>query len=1232
MSRIKEIEDKIKIMGDGEFQAMCDDILYRSGYEEIVSLGSHSGSNNTTIGIPDTYFKDAEGNYIFVAYTAQKTGGVFSKIKRDIEDCINKSKQSGVSLKEIIYCHISSNININQDKELIDLCRLENVNLTLYGINKLSHLIDKKFPIVGLNYLGLNLDSEQIFYMDDFIKDNDKNKVAAPLSIKFIYADNRVNDILENLDNKDAVLISGAPGTGKTKLALESSNRFLEKNNIYKLFCIKDNQIDLYEDLNRYFGVSDTYLIIVDDANSISNLKHVLKYLNKDAEGYKVKMILTVRDYAKDDVIKTLKQFCDFNVYNLGKMSDDGLREMLENQFDINNKKIIESILKNANGNLRTAVIAGKAYNKSKSNISEIENAEQIYENYYDEIIKNITGNDDAKIKILGIISFFDNLKLENNRLLENILEKENISFSNFNNYLIEFHNKEILDMIPEKITKFSDQNMQNYILYYAFKKEKKLSLSYFIENFYSNNSKAMIEAINTLVTVYNSKDMFEFIEAEVNNVWNCLTNESEKEVFLNFFYRIKEIESIKRLNEKINTIEKVQYLVTENDYNEEKKFHDENEYLKILGDFGYSNNIDVVFDLILKYYNKRPDLYNEVVYCLTNAYNVDKFSLERNYYNQIRLTNRLFDYLKNNNNNNNNLLVLKVIKHFIQLVFKWNSSDSERTLTLYTIPLILTEELKKNREQMWKYLLEIYNNQNYKKIVRGILTKYIRYGDKVDLETLKYDSIFLKKFIDEKFDKKNIDECLIIDEILRMYSFHKIDFKFNKKALSTNTTYLLYKVFKENSKADYLIRKQNKKNELSKYIEDFNLNDYEVLFSNCVLLSNSDIQDYEISSAINMIFEIISNKVDLFKNVVELYLKMQTPFDIHPSFIIEELVKKYGYIEIEKLINSYDYRTKNYWQFSLISQISKESISRKSLEKIYAFFDQDENNVVGWSRRLDFLDDYMKIDNGVFAKVMQKILKKSDFVFSLYSTPLFNHYATEPEVLYNRFNNNTSILKELYFRASNLKELVDYNGKFISHFITKDISFLDNFINHILITRKTIAFRLEGVQLSILWDLKDFEQYINYIQNKYLVSDSVSLRDKNSLFDSLIREKKSSVDNTDLWIKSLLEKFNNSINIMQPLFDSLVELPDSRLKEYIILFLSLNSNFEVFKELSLEAHHLSWYGSMVPLCKSKIDFFESILPYTDGLEYINHKVLLMEIIDKWKNNMKREEISDFED
>ena len=70
-------------------------------------------------------------------------------------------------------------------------------------------------------------------------------------------------------------------------------------SNCYEnILCIHDKALPIYEDLKLYIDSPGNYFLFVDDANQLSGLKYIIDYVNRKYEGYNIKILITVRDYA----------------------------------------------------------------------------------------------------------------------------------------------------------------------------------------------------------------------------------------------------------------------------------------------------------------------------------------------------------------------------------------------------------------------------------------------------------------------------------------------------------------------------------------------------------------------------------------------------------------------------------------------------------------------------------------------------------------------------------------------------------------------------------------------------------------------------------------------------------------------------------------------------------------------------------------------------------------------
>lgn len=203
MPKITDIKRRILELAPAPFQEFCDTLISKQGYGKVQGYGMESGTGNTTIGNPDTYFRKENGKYVFVAYTIQKTS-IFSKLREDIDKCLDTSK-TGLKtedIEEIICCHTSSNLSAGDDKALHDLCEAQGIVLTIWGIDELANQVHNRYRSLAKDYLGLNIDTNQILSVDDFVAQYDANGMAAPLNTVFQYRENEKEKIISALDKE----------------------------------------------------------------------------------------------------------------------------------------------------------------------------------------------------------------------------------------------------------------------------------------------------------------------------------------------------------------------------------------------------------------------------------------------------------------------------------------------------------------------------------------------------------------------------------------------------------------------------------------------------------------------------------------------------------------------------------------------------------------------------------------------------------------------------------------------------------------------------------------------------------------------------------------------------------------------------------------------------------------------------------------------------------------------
>ncbi len=633
-SKIKSLI--LSTLEGGGFQDLCDTLLCAEGYEDIFSLGMKAGTLKTTTGNPDTYFRSKSGKYIFVAYTTEQTS-INKKIKEDIEKCLDQEK-TGVSVKDIekiICCHTSSTLKAGDDQALRKLCSSHGIELELYGIDRIANLLYRVYPYIAKDKLNYPIDSNQIFPIEEFIKQYDNsNGRTAPLTTTFLYRENEKKEIFEALEKEKVIIILGKAGVGKTRLALEIAKKYQKENNC-RILCIKCNHLPIMEDLSRYISTAGKYLIFVDDANELVGLSHLIEYTIKDEERYDIRIIATVRDYACKSVINEAKKLVNVKSYVISKFSNQEIQEFIKTNLKIENNDYIEQIVRIAGGNPRIAYMAGKLAIE-KNDLRSIANMEELYKSYYGFFLETTTILTDLRLCLTaGIVSIFNIIDLENLDRIQDILNIVGMDKEAFTTNIHSLHSMEYVEIKSERVARISDQCLSNYMLYYVFFEKRLINFSDILRVGFRKHKNSTIKSVDILLNIFYSDKMKEYLIDEISKVWDEFkTDDKMFGEFVRAFHIFKPEESLLYVCEKVEQAESVNIDINSLE-NEEREWNVDikDDILQLLVGYKKDHGLTEAIELIVKYCMKRQDAVKLVYSLFKSYYSVNKDSYYEGYF-----------------------------------------------------------------------------------------------------------------------------------------------------------------------------------------------------------------------------------------------------------------------------------------------------------------------------------------------------------------------------------------------------------------------------------------------------------------------------------------------------------------------------------------------------------------------------------------------------------------------
>ena len=1248
MSKLTDIKNRIDQMDGGTFQNLCDAYLSYKGYKNVYSLGMYTGTDKTAKGNPDTYFLTAENKYVFVMYTTQKKD-FLNKAIEDIDKCFD-SKKTGVSVEdivEIVYCHTYGRLGPGDDQYLRQYCEEHGAVLTLIGLDQLGNDIFRECPILAKDFFGISIDSGQILPLDMFVARHDANKMSAPLGTEFLLREKEQEKAKSALHDNDVLLITGPAGVGKTRFALELCRQLAEEMG-YTVLVIKNNNLQLYEDLVSAIEEGKEYLILVDDANELSGLHYVLDYLPRAAVGSRhiSKLILTVRDYARKQVTQSVMEVIRPEIIKISIFKDDDILKLMETCYGITNRVYTDRIVAIAEGNARLAMLAGKLVVDSES-LTAIQDASDLYHNYYGKQLK-ILAESETSISSAGIIAFVQAIHLEHLEKLAPIFEALGITSSDFTSDLKLLHKAEIVDLCNDKAARISDQSFSNYLIKYVFIEEKIIPLSTMIETCFQINKSRTIEACNILLNVFSDQNVREYIEAQINLVWDKL--ESNVDVFLPFFkafHMVRPTQTLLLLQEYIEQEPyrpfDVQTLSFKDDRSD-KNISDD--ILQILGSFGDHPELATALDLLLLYYQKRPDLFEQFYSVYAGWFEVNLDSPRFEYFTQSAVVKNLCEAV-NATPEDMNLLILfvRVAGHFLKLDVSKAEGGRHNTVSFYTLILSPDQPVLEYRKMLLSQLYQIYQRGEGRAEIEQILYKYgmPHYGVDTGLDVVRAEFEEVLTFF-SLFQPENLFHCVIAAHINQVAKH--IDYRtLNLLAPFLNSEkYKIYFALTSHRSEDYSegYKKiiQRHKDRVSKVVEEYTPQNIDRLMQVCLESTQTfDQEERELVPGLGYVFETLQDQQRLYLYLIDAYMRADTPYKINAECILDKLFGLMSAEEVKKFITKYKYGQQNVWLWYFYALIPEQQLSAAWTADLLNYLETPDTGLkASPDRWLDSLRKYKRIESQIIYKALRIILKhyeESPFIFSLYVFGILNHSNQQgADETVREFSGELPLLEEIYLKGISYSNHEDFDGALLSAIISVDSSFLYKYLD-CLITAQGDHFSVHDhyniARLLKIWDTKQYmdlaDNVFDYCHSKreksmywlYWSPVNMMLHNESSHPEIIVKQ--------DLWIKHAIEKYGHDGEQMYQLFSAIGELSCGRRKKAVEKFLSLNADPDLFEHLPLEPFRWGGSGSTIPYMQEQTDYLRSLLPLVSGIKYLKQKQRIKREIAGWKERIRSEEV-----
>ena len=1156
-----EIEKAIKEIDPIHFEGMINDIvkyIYKSEeIKHIEKIGMPHGSLRTKKGTPDIKILTSDKN-IAVQCSVEKN--ISTKIDQDIQKCLDICSKNKETLHEICFCY-NGNISVEKINKISNERENKKIKFRFIGIDDIRRLIYLECPIIAHDWLNIPLSNGSLISLKQY---EETYKFKSEHDTEFLYREKDIENLLEILKNK-YVLISGKPGDGKTRLAIEVAKFWKSKNN-NEVFVLNNNTYDFTEDFERFlFSGDNEKLLIIDDINRLSILDRVLQSLHLRDLKNQVHILATVRDYAEDSIMKNYQK--EFNLYRLAALSKDEIKEIISKQYRINRMKYLDYILNVSKGNLRFAIMAAKTMRKEENSLPSIAS---IVENYYQEVTKDLSLNKEQLelklLRTLGVFSFFEKIYLKDakSNLIQKILNTFKISEDEFEYAINYWDNKEIIKYLFENnIASMDDQILRAYIFKYVFIDKKYLNLYDLIKNFFSTNLGNLVDIINSVNYIYGLQTK---ITENILKIQKELYEENSPKLYsyLEVLQMANPIESIYMIKTLIKNGD-LQYIPLLLSYSETEYF---------------SEVLNILFDSYVLLDNKLKETVEKGI---LDNFIPSKHSYDNNYNSQISLFKKLLSL-----DDNYNDIALKIVKSHCSFAFQ-RTESAKMALNIYTISLGWNDGAKKYRKLLWELINRLYKSLSNEDL--GELCKSItNYHTFISAKELMENEFELYKNFILQIKPTDLYKKLLKYELAKNFS---IITKTKRELIYDFSGDILLDLLTVEEKNSY--KWPYKYDELKKKLAKLDLRTIKSLIRDLskAMIFYGNNHNWSIVNIVSALFDLKTyqnfNRLDILK-----LLNIYCPnIQLSPSHVLSKLNKDREMSKIRSFLKKSKFQHK--WNWVLSTYMFEPIATNRLLVQCKNHFRNinEIQNFCGNENVLN-LKKYFEIDKNFYINITKVVLENGNVGLLTMFETIF--YQDDISMALELYTNDINVLIDLYFKMIEKNLHIDYDHKFINYFIDLDRKNLVRYLN----CKKHESF-------SFIWERQDAEELIRYYIDEIFHDNTKYLQrfDLENILAEASLEIKMKI------IKDIaLEHFDNHIILFE--LSCLVS----------IKFL-INNKYppEEMGRLALVDGPHSWTGSEVPLIEDNIKFLDKLITEFTQEGVNSDYLVILNQLKKWKEN-----------
>ena len=626
-----------------------------------------------------------------------------------------------------------------------------------------------------------------------------------------------------------------------------------------------------------------------------------------------------------------------------------------------------------------------------------------------------------------------------------------------------------------------------------------------------------------------------------------------------------------------------------------------------------------------------------------TSSFSVDKHSSEYGFRIQILFFTKMLEYCKNDKDNLVELLFIGVASHFLQLKFSpCEDTRNGKGVTLYYIPIELTPGVKEYRELIWKHLLSVASTSSWHQRIKNILRTYGKTVYDCSKEVVEFDASYIFELLKQVLSPENLADCLTAQSLQGILAAAEYPTDELHPYLDS-PKYKLYQLIigpKWTTETSFEERRNTKEAAIQEYMISAanKFSAFEEIFQIFVDRAMDDGHIcYEAAEGINIAMKSLMGSEEDYIRCASLILSSETITGIEIYQIAKTLFSMLTSQEVLELLGNSNQQHRNEWLFAYYHEIPANNINQTELAGLYVFLKDNSDRDIHLSsgRDIDFLDKYLSADPHVIIAASEIILKKkeySPFMVCLYFEYQFNEFHIHPSAVIQKFSQDINLLEQIYLCVKENGRLADLSGKFLSTLLEADKGFIKKYIKWFIRKSEKAMLAESDPDVAAFYSQDEYLYILDSIVDKAILSVQFPPMIVSKIIKKLLifsNKNKGMHEKCDCWIKHFIECYYHDKQKMHFLFAALTEISIAQAAEYIALLINCTKNYDIFEAIPLTPSSYTCSGSLVPTYSSWVENLEKLLPLFVGLDYIEHKNRVQQLIEYYRKKIKEEEISD---